>query len=61
VITDQETRRSLYAQALARLHDEAPFIYIGTPFTTFARSSGVDGFWITPLLDTFDLRGVALR
>jgi len=61
VITDPETRRSLYAQALARLHDEAPFIYIGTPFTTFARSSGVEGFWITPLLDTFDLRGVALR
>ena len=61
VITDAETRRSLYAQALARLHDEAPFIYIGTPFTTFARSSDAEGFWITPLLDTFDLRGVALR
>ena len=61
VITDPETRRSLYAQALARLHDEAPFVYIGTPFTTFARRADVDGFWITPLLDTFDLRSVALR
>ena len=56
VIGDRETRRSLYAQALARLHDEAPFIYLGTPFTTFARAAHVDGFWITPLLDSFDLR-----
>jgi len=61
VISDADTRRSLYAQALARLHDEAPFLYIGTPFTTFARSASVDGFWITPLLDTFDLRSVELR
>jgi peptide/nickel transport system substrate-binding protein len=61
VISDAETRRSLYAQALGRLHDEPPFVYIGTPFTTFARSATVEGFWITPLLDTFDLRSVTLR
>ena len=60
VIGDRETRRSLYAQALARLHDEAPFIYLGTPFTTFARAAHVDGFWITPLLDTFDLRALTI-
>ena len=60
VIADAEARRALYAEALERLHVEAPFIYLGTPFTTFARAAGVDGFWITPLLDTFDLRGVTV-
>ena len=58
VIGDPGTRRALYAQALERLHDQAPFIYLGTPFTTFARAAHVDGFWITPLLDTFDLRAL---
>jgi peptide/nickel transport system substrate-binding protein len=60
VINDRTTRESLYAQALARLHDEPPFIYIGTPYTTFARAANVDGFWITPLLDTFDLRDLTV-
>ncbi len=57
---DRDTRRELYALALERLHAEAPFIYIGTPFTTFARAARAEGFWITPLLDTFDLRSLTL-
>jgi peptide/nickel transport system substrate-binding protein len=59
VISDRAEREALYARVLEALHDEPPFIYIGTPFTTFARSTSVDGFWITPLLDTFDLRELA--
>jgi peptide/nickel transport system substrate-binding protein len=58
VITDPAERATIYAEVLTTLHEEPPFIYIGTPFTTFARSADVDGFWITPLLDTFDLRGL---
>jgi peptide/nickel transport system substrate-binding protein len=60
VIADPEERRALYAEALERLHVEAPFIYLGTPFTTYARDAAIDGFWITPLLDTFDLRAVSI-
>lgn len=58
VISDPGERAELYAAVLTALHDEPPFIYIGTPFTTFARAADVDGFWITPLLDTFDLRSL---
>jgi peptide/nickel transport system substrate-binding protein len=60
VIADEDERRLLYGRALERLHEQAPFIYLGTPFTTYARATDVDGFWITPLLDTFDLRELAV-
>lgn len=59
--SDPEARRALYQQVLQRMHRDAPFIYFGTPFTTYARRAGVEGFWITPLLDTFDFRDVQLR
>ncbi len=60
VIADAEERRELYALALARIHEEAPFIFLGTPFTTFVRAAHVNGFWVTPLLDTFDMREVVM-
>jgi peptide/nickel transport system substrate-binding protein len=60
VISDPGERAAIYAEALTILHEEPPFIYIGTPFTTFARRAEVDGFWITPLLDTFDLRALRI-
>ncbi|UCH25333.1 MAG: hypothetical protein JSV66_15590 [Trueperaceae bacterium] len=59
--TDTEARRALYAQVLARMHDEAPFIYFGTPFRTYAKQDAVEGFWITPLLDTFDFREATIN
>lgn len=54
--TDFEARRELYANVLTRLHDGAPFIYIGTPNRTHARAANLQGFWITPMLDSFDFR-----
>lgn len=61
VASDPDERRRLYADVLRRLHEAPPFIYLGTPYTTFARRAAVDGFWITPLLDTFDLRGLRVE
>ena len=58
LILDREARRSPYAQALVRLHVATPFLYLGTPYTTCARATAVEGFWITPQLDTFDFREV---
>lgn len=61
VTSDPNTRASLYAQALTRMHDEAPFVYFGTALATHARGAGVEGFWVTPLLDTYDFRSVTVR
>lgn len=61
VTADPEARKELYDQALVRLHESAPFIYFGTPFRTHARQANVEGFWMTPLLDSFDFRDVTLR
>ncbi|HEX7003516.1 MAG TPA: ABC transporter substrate-binding protein [Trueperaceae bacterium] len=58
--SDVEERRELYAQVLTLMHEEAPFIYFGTPFRTYAARANVSGFWITPLLDTFDFRDVRI-
>jgi peptide/nickel transport system substrate-binding protein len=58
VSADWDERSSLYADVLRRLNEEPPFVYLGTPFTTYAHKGTVDGFWITPLLDSFDFRDV---
>ena len=59
--TDLATRKALYAKVLQAMHDDAPFIYFGTPFTTFAERANVSGFWMTPLLDTFDFRTATVK
>lgn len=56
-----EARRARYAEVLTLMHDEAPFIYFGTPYRTYAQRSDVEGFWITPLLDTFDFRNATVE
>lgn len=53
---DVSTRATLYDSALVAMHEDAPFLYFGTPFRTYAQRSDVEGFWMTPLLDTFDFR-----
>lgn len=53
VTADEAVRRELYAEALELIHEEAPFIFFGTPDRVYARSAAVEGFWMTPLLDTF--------
>ncbi len=54
-------RAALYTQALIKLHDDAPFIFFGTPSRTYARNANLEGFWITPLLDSFDFREAHLN
>lgn len=59
--TATATRKALYGKVLQAMHDDAPFIYFGTPFTTYAESANVSGFWMTPLLDTFDFRTATVK
>lgn len=54
--TDLDARRQIYANVLQRMHDGAPFIYLGTPDRVHARKANLEGFWITPMLDSFDFR-----
>lgn len=61
VSSDWEERGALYAEVLRIMHEEPPFVYLGTPFTTYAHHARVEGFWITPLLGTFNFRETALR
>lgn len=56
VTSDPEKRHALYSQALIRIHDDAPFIFFGTPDRVYARKANVVGFWMTPMLDSFDFR-----
>ncbi len=58
--TDPVARKALYAEALTSMHDEAPFLYFGTPYRVRGESAKVQGFWATPLLDSFDFRSTTL-
>lgn len=60
ISSDWDERHALYAEVLQIMHQEPPFVYLGTPFTTYAHNARVSGFWITPLLDTFNFREVTL-
>jgi peptide/nickel transport system substrate-binding protein len=58
--TDLAARQDAYTNVLTRMHEEPPFIYFGTPDRTYAARTDVSGFWMTPLLDSFDFREVTL-
>lgn len=60
VTSDPDQRAELYGQALVRIHDDAPFIFFGTPDRVYGRKANVQGFWMTPLLDSFDFREVVV-
>jgi peptide/nickel transport system substrate-binding protein len=60
VETHRDARAQLYSQVLERMHERPPFVYFGTPDRTYAHRSDVSGFWMTPLLDTFDFRDARL-
>lgn len=59
--SDRDARAALYADVLRRMHDDPPFMYFGAANRNYAHRAEVDGFWITPLLDTYDFRTVSLR
>ena len=58
--SDTAKRHELYGEALRRIHDAAPFIFFGTPSRAYAKQVNVEGFWITPLLDSFDFRTASI-
>lgn len=58
---DTAKRVELYGEALHRIHDAAPFIFFGTPARAYAKQTNVEGFWITPLLDSFDFRTATIN
>lgn len=59
--TDADEREALYARALRQFNVDAPFIYLGTPSRRYATRANVQGFWITPALDTLDFREARLN
>lgn len=54
VSIDWDARAEYYAEAFRILHDEAPWIYLGTPHSRITHRAEIDGFWMTPLLDTWN-------
>lgn len=60
-VSDTAKRQELYGDALRRIHDAAPFIFFGTPGRAYAKQANVEGFWITPLLDSFDFRTATIN
>ncbi|MFA5551365.1 MAG: ABC transporter substrate-binding protein [Trueperaceae bacterium] len=56
ITPDHAARQALYTEALERIHEAAPFIFFGTPDRVYARQTNVAGFWMTPLLDSYDFR-----
>ena len=56
ITPDHAARQALYTEALERIHETAPFIFFGTPDRVHAHQTNVTGFWMTPLLDSYDFR-----
>ena len=61
VTSDPEVRGELYDEALWILHDNAPWIFIGTPNARTTTRANIEGFWITPLLDSFNFYDVTIN
>lgn len=61
VEADLEKRQEIYGEALWILHDEAPWIFLGTPYVRATTRANVEGFWLTPLLDTFNFYDVVIH
>lgn len=59
--SDHALRQELYAEALWIIHDNAPWIFLGTPNARTTTRANIDGFWITPLLDSFNFYDVVIN
>ncbi len=51
-----ENRKALYDQVLGIMAQEVPFVFIGSSYRTQGLRKNVEGFRMTPNLDTFDFR-----
>ena len=61
VTSDPEVRGELYDEALRILHEQTPWVYIGTPNARTTTRANIEGFWITPLLDSFNFHEVVIN
>ncbi len=51
-----ENRKAIYDKVLEIMAGEVPFVYLGSSYRTQGIRKNVEGFRITPNLDTFDFR-----
>ena len=58
---DIPARRGIYNEVQRIFAEQVPFVFVGTPIRRIAYSADIDGFIMTPNLDTFDFRSVKHR
>ena len=56
-----QERYDIYSKVQEHFARDLPFIYIGSPNRTVASSNRLQGFIMTPVLDTFDFRNVRFQ
>lgn len=56
-----EERKVLYDEVLEKMAKEVPFVYLGSSFRQTGIRNNVEGFVITPKLDTFDFRWTVIK
>ncbi len=56
-----EARRPLYQEALEKMAREVPFVFLGSSYRTTGLRNNIEGFRITPKLDTFDFRWTEIK
>ena len=61
VTPDQDVRRELYGDVLWIMHEQAPWVFLGTPNARTTTRANIEGFWITPLLDSFNFYDVVIH
>ncbi len=56
-----DNRKPLYDEALDIMAKEVPFVYLGSSYRKTGIRNNVEGFVITPKLDTFDFRWTVVK
>jgi peptide/nickel transport system substrate-binding protein len=56
-----EERKVLYNEVLETMAKEVPFVYLGSSYRQTGIRNNVEGFVITPKLDTFDFRWTVVK
>jgi peptide/nickel transport system substrate-binding protein len=60
-VSQVESRRKLYAEALEIMAREVPFLFLGNPYRYSAQRKNVSELRVTPSLDTFDFRWTDIK
>ena len=56
-----DERKAMYDEALEIMAKEVPFVYLGSSYRMTGIRNNVEGFVITPKLDTFDFRWTVVK